>query len=239
MLRIELLPERIVTHATRRNLPTWSIDNGYLVHSILGEAFGDGAPSPFAIQDERGRRLGVLAYAGLSAEALQERARRFADPLVYDTIHWPTFASKPMPASWPEASSYRFQVRAHPVVRLARKDAPFKVGAEVDAYLARCWQEPPEVPVSREEVYERWLKDWFARREAAEIDDILVTRFQLTRLTRRTQGSQRSARHPEGPDVTFTGRCRVTHPEGFLDVLRRGVGRHRGFGFGMLLLKPE
>ena len=41
-----------------------------------------------------------------------------------------------------------------------------------------------------------------------------------------------------GPDVVMQGRLRVSDPQAFAQLLARGVGRHRAFGFGMLLLRP-
>ena len=38
--------------------------------------------------------------------------------------------------------------------------------------------------------------------------------------------------------VTFTGSAEVADREGFNRTLRRGVGRHRAFGFGAVLLSP-
>ncbi|MEE8524028.1 MAG: type I-E CRISPR-associated protein Cas6/Cse3/CasE [Thermoanaerobaculia bacterium] len=43
---------------------------------------------------------------------------------------------------------------------------------------------------------------------------------------------------PERPDALLTGTLEVTDPDAFATLLARGVGRHRAFGFGMLLLRP-
>jgi CRISPR system Cascade subunit CasE len=42
----------------------------------------------------------------------------------------------------------------------------------------------------------------------------------------------------EGPDAVLEGVLEVVDGEAFAALLRRGVGRHRAFGFGMLLLRP-
>ena len=55
------------------------------------------------------------------------------------------------------------------------------------------------------------------------------------RLQRRAGGRQIFSRRP---DVTFRGTLQVTDPDRFHALLARGVGRHRAFGFGMLLLRP-
>ena len=40
------------------------------------------------------------------------------------------------------------------------------------------------------------------------------------------------------PDATIHGTLRVSDPDRFAEALRRGVGRHRTYGYGMVLLRP-
>lgn len=40
----------------------------------------------------------------------------------------------------------------------------------------------------------------------------------------------------DGPDALLRGCLRVLEPDAFAHLVARGVGRHRSFGFGMLLL---
>jgi CRISPR system Cascade subunit CasE len=40
-----------------------------------------------------------------------------------------------------------------------------------------------------------------------------------------------------GPDAVLAGQLRVTDPKAFTQLLASGVGRHRAFGFGLLLLR--
>lgn len=240
MLRIELDPEQTLRHAHRRKLPTWTIDDGYLVHSLLREVFADSAPQPFAVQPFRNGRIQVLAYGDANADALRDHAERFADPSLFQAIHWSNLASKPMPSRWSTGEQYTFELRFCPVVRVARADAPIKKkGAEVDAYLARCWQEGAGSRLDREQVYRDWLVNWMSRRDAAQIQRLQVLSYQSVKLLRRTQGTSRKARHPQRPSVLMQGRLQVQDEAAFLQVLRQGVGRHRAFGFGMLLLKPR
>ena len=42
----------------------------------------------------------------------------------------------------------------------------------------------------------------------------------------------------EGPDAVMRGSITVTEPSGFSDLVARGIGRHRAYGYGMLLLRP-
>lgn len=64
--------------------------------------------------------------------------------------------------------------------------------------------------------------------------------FQRTRVLRRPvqPGAGRAHVESEGPDATLRGCLRIEDGAGFAALLGRGVGRHRAFGFGMLLLTP-
>ena len=80
---------------------------------------------------------------------------------------------------------------------------------------------------------------------AAELSPRNVNRAQLDgfRLTSSLRkGSavvgRRPAQRVTGPDALFSGELTVHDPEGFAALIARGVGRHRAFGFGMLLLRP-
>ena len=57
--------------------------------------------------------------------------------------------------------------------------------------------------------------------------------FQRTRAIRKLH-----ARYSEGPDAVMRGILTITDAEAFFNLLTRGVGRHRAFGYGMLLLRP-
>jgi CRISPR system Cascade subunit CasE len=61
-------------------------------------------------------------------------------------------------------------------------------------------------------------------------DSHLVS-FQRTRV-------QRGGRRIEGPDAVVHGTLTITDPTAFAALLARGVGRHRSYGYGMLLLRP-
>ena len=69
----------------------------------------------------------------------------------------------------------------------------------------------------------------------AECTDVRVTAFSLSKFLRRDR--ERKGSHIKRPDVSFEGTLKVTDAEAFQRTVRRGIGRHRSFGFGMLLLK--
>lgn len=238
MIRLGVHAGLLAGHGRRRRLPTWDVDHGYLVHSLMREAFGDKAPQPFAITSDRGRFLSVLGYSGVDADALRTDAQRFGDPAVIAALDLEHMASKELPAEWPTGLEVAFEARVCPVVRLSDRADARGHGSEVDAFLARCREVGPDVTVDRQEVYRHWFSRQLETHGGARpAGPLQVQRFALSRFVRRTHGERRVARTLQLPDVTVSGRLEITEPDAFRSLLRRGIGRHRAFGFGMLLLR--
>lgn len=241
LVRLELSGPRLVEMGQRRRFPERTPDEDYLVHCALGEVFGDDAPQPFALTGRtREHRVIVHGYSVIEQAALRERAQRFADPSVYQIIDWATLASKPMPTMWPSGTVLGFTVRACPVVRMKNAGEHHRAGAEVDAFHARCWAVADrKIPVDREVVYREWLGQQLDRHGGARLLEVGLERFQVGRLLRRTHEESRRSHMCKRPDASLGGTLEVTDGEIFAKLLRRGIGRHRSFGFGMLLLKPS
>lgn len=239
MTRMAVSQPALMRLGREKGLPMREVDLGYLVHCLLGEVFGDHAPQPFDIRDASGRALELLAYGGRSEEELRQHADAFADPERHAAIEWDRFHQKTMPAKWPEGLELAFEVRVCPVVRAASDTEHYSQGSEVDAFLTRCAEagEDEEVP-DRERIYTEWLTDQLQRRGGVEPREVRMEAFQLRKLTRRRHGSERKARVFTRPDVRMQGMLTVGDPGRFPEVLATGVGRHRAFGFGMLLLRP-
>ena len=87
----------------------------------------------------------------------------------------------------------------------------------------------------REEVYREWLSVRLDRKGGASLDleQTKLVSFQRTRAVRKLH-----TRHSEGPDAVLRGILTVTDPDAFAKLLADGVGRHRAYGYGMLLLRP-
>lgn len=141
-----------------------------------------------------------------------------------------------MPASWRRGQRLGFDIRVRPVVRLAKPvpahvdlhDRPQperRAGAETDAFLARVLRAGGAM--TREAVYVDWLADRLA--PAARLDGARLTRFERSRAARSGV--------TEGPDATLQGTLEIADPEAFAALLARGIGRHRAYGYGMLLLR--
>jgi CRISPR system Cascade subunit CasE len=239
LVKIPLRPDRLAAIARRRGLPLRDLDDGYLCHCLLRELWQHRAPAPFVLRG-RGRALDVWGYSPIDAVALVAHARAFGDPDVLATIaDMESVASKPIPR-FEAGQRLGFLLRACPVVRLARGSTMHRPGAEVDAFLARCFAVGAETTVSREDVYREWLVGRLDRpeRTGASAGRIRIAGISRERLVRRTQGTKRQARGIERPDVRFEGDLVVVDGDRFNRWLAHGVGRHRAFGFGALILVP-
>lgn len=248
MLRVRVKAHTLATLADRRGLPRRAGDTGYLVHSFLRELLGELAPSPFSVDREKGRMVEVLAYSDKPARELRQHADTFADPFHHSGVDWASFADKPMPTAWRQGQRFAFKVRVCPVVRRAKAGAAGEAaGREMDVFLARV-EANPDAAVDRYRTYVEWLTAAFVRSGGATLLNASVAAFRLRRFIRR-DGSREANTVPEvrptdrgasgRPDATLFGELVVGDPDRFASLLRRGVGRHRAFGFGMILLRPS
>ena len=229
-------------------------DPDHAMHCLLTECFGDLAPKPFRLIVPRGAATGVLyGYGHADADALRESAAICADPLQARVMPYGQMDSKPMPGQWQAGKRLGFEVRVRPIVRVypdpsdnkripahlkARfKEREIRPGAECDAFLWEAIKHPEkgDMERTREQVYAEWLSGQFNRRDGAALDvgKTKLVSFQRTRAVRKLH-----ARHSEGPDAVMRGVLTVTDSGPFAALLSQGIGRHRAYGFGMLLLRP-
>lgn len=208
-------------------------DFGYAAHAWLVAALGDRAPRPFRLQENRAG-LRLLGYAADGVASLAQHARDFALPDAQSVCDWSAAAGKEMPASWAAGRRLGFEVRACPIIRGVR---------ERDVYLVEVDQAKMagREPASRAQVYGQWLQCQLERDSAAQVVAETVNligfrRVRALRQSRSRQGQQRQGL--ERPDALLTGELVVRDPDAFGRLLERGIGRHRAFGFGMLLLRP-
>lgn len=235
-----LLAAWVARHHTRHERQPSGL--GDALHGLLRAAFGEAAPQPFRYLDER---QGLLAYTSLDADAIRAQVA-LADPLAAQTLgldatpERPGFRLRPFPTHWPAGQVLGFEVRVRPTVRAAK--------GEQDAFLHAVAQ-AQGAPLQREAVYVQWLREHLAPREGAArepwqgavelLDDVHLAGYQRQQIVRRTQAAGGNARRGhviDGPDALLKGHLRVLDPAAFSHLLTRGVGRHRAFGFGMLLL---
>lgn len=252
---IQLKPDALKAAGWMRehNVSRSGHDDGYGWHALLTAAFGKLAPKPFRVLDTKGKPLQLLAYTSHAPSDLKRHAALFAEPAAA-ALGLVTMCEKEMPRNFAAGQRLGFEVRVRPTVRQDR-DGDRTASREKDAFLAALDRLPPrgERPdLNREDVY----RDWLAARldNAAEIEprSIMISDIKRSMLLRRGKESADkrnlvsvgllrrgvAGEQGGGPDAVFTGTLRVADPTAFQALLARGVGRHRSFGFGMLLLRP-
>lgn len=208
-------------------------DLGYATHAWLAACFGPLAPKPFRIQAPQGSRFRLLGYSEQDSETLVAGAVVTASNAAREVLDRSDLASSCLPQRWEKGRRYAFDVLVCPVSR--------RLQTEKDVFLRLLERLPEgkEAP-TRSEVYQEWLTAQMLG--AAEMQGFRLHAFQLIRLVRRTQsrrGQPRFAPPMTRPQALCRGGLVVTDPERFDSLLRRGIGRHRAFGYGMLLLGPE
>ena len=219
-------------------------DEGRALHHLLDETLGGaGLLRPFRLLVPPRRNRGrIYAYSTQDAQALRAAADAYALPDHRKVLSPERMESKPMPENWRAGQRLGFDLRMRPVRRLSRSlESPLGEigkGAEIDAFLLEALRRRPTEPDgiakekrTREAVYLDWLTEQLA--PAASLDR------RASRLARfRRVLAARAGRAAEGPDAVVHGALTVTDPDAFAALLARGVGRHRAYGYGMILLRP-
>ncbi len=214
-------------------------DPGYALHAALKAGLGDMAPQPFALRSVRGRPDELLGYARAAPDSILAAAALppMADPEVAEALalSGSDLEARVMPADWPAGARFSFELRARPVVR-SRAQGRTGRSHEVDAaaWAAATAAETP----AKEKAYTDWLAARLAVRGARLLDSELAALRRCRILRRPVVDGERRSVLSEGPDALFRGTLEIGDPAAFADGLARGVGRHRAFGFGCLLLAP-
>lgn len=211
-------------------------DEGRALHHLLAETFGKAITQPFRLLVQPRSKAGSLyAYTSVELTALHNTARAIALPENLTVLDLGRMAEKPMPTNWIMGQQLGFDLHTRPVRRLNTALASFAKGAEIDAFLADVLRKHPDSPpelqeTTREAVYLDWLSERLAGAATLDVSVTRLARFRRTRVARGAVGS-------DGPEATFHGTLQIADPLRFADLLMRGVGRHRAYGFGMLLLR--
>jgi CRISPR system Cascade subunit CasE len=225
LIRLPLHPPRLIRFAFEHGIRQEDETLGYTLHAWLTALFGEAAPKPFRYFE---RRQEVLAYSPLDAQSLSMIAEERGSLAALAALDATNVASKPMPTEWRAGQRVHLEVLTCPV---SRKDAE-----EKDVYLRALDRQDDATP-SRAEVY----RQWFARQwqEAVALDEIeLLGMSTQTRLLRRARRGGNRLLSIERPQALFAAEAVIREPARFADYLARGIGRHRAFGYGMVLLAP-
>jgi CRISPR system Cascade subunit CasE len=239
-----VLDRRALARVAVRHRHGQELDDGYLLHAGLAQLFAtSSAPAEvplhsFAHDDLRAESVQdptavfVLAYANQSEQALRA-ATNPEHGLLREC------QTRKMPA-FEVGQRLGFRTRVCPITR-TRTPGTRELGVdrrgktkcrEMDAFVHATLGLPKETRVDREEVYSAWLRAQITRDGACSLDDARLSAFQREGMHRR------GGPGIERPNALMEGTLTVTDPTAFSALLARGVGRHRAFGFGMLLLRP-
>ena len=210
-------------------------DEDYTWHAILKAAFGEHAPKPFRVMERQGRPAQLLGYTSADLETLMTHTQTFADPAVTEALRLNTLALKKLP-DFEAGMRLGFEVRVRPIVRQTKDDGT----RERDAFLVALERRKVEtgsdaVTLDRQEVYCDWVTEQLAKGGARTIS-VACQALRMRKADRRK--SNRSFGRIDGPDVVVKGAIMVENAKAFASMMARGVGRHRSFGFGMILLRP-
>ena len=251
--------QMIRAEANTRELQRWMgmrrlQDTDHAMHCLLTECFGDLAPKPFRLIAPRRWVIpaSCTATARLAPTTCGKRpaftlthCRPASSVPAHSTANqcppsgrranvWgSTFAFDPSCAS---SGTPPFAQKAQPKYPASRMAATGAARSATRSCGRRCSTRTGEGwSASREQVYAEWLSAQLDRIGGASLDveRTKLVSFQRTRAIRKLH-----ARHSEGPDAVMRGILTITDASAFSNLLARGVGRHRAYGYGMLLLRP-
>lgn len=226
------------------------IDRDHAMHCLLTECFGDKVLRPFRLIAGRTRDMGSLyGYAHEDGEAMREQALLLADPL-----HAPVFElDEPFPTRklehldrQPPGKVVGFEVRIRPTVRRPyreTRDPRYRATHEHDAYYTYLRDHYPadyrpttvrDVRRVRHRAYGTWLFRHLRDQGSCEL---VPYTFHITRYANVAVVRKHGQKPRRGPDVVCRGTLRIKDPSTFKDLIKQGIGRHRAYGYGMVLLK--
>ena len=218
-------------------------DLDHATHCLLTETFQDKAPRPYRMMlAANTKRANLLGYTQHSAQEISEAAKQHATQLVRRVINCNDIQEKPVPSDWQEGESLAFQVRLCPSRRAIKNKPDYTRLAntanppnEQDAYLyhLNICTENQLTPKSGQEVYVEWLHERIAKQSGATLntDSCQLRSYNKLQAQRKTNGPLYLL-----SEAVIAGSMTVTDPEWFQKILANGVGRHKAYGFGMIML---
>lgn len=216
-------------------------DAGYALHAALSATLGEAALKPFMLV-QRPHETQLVGYA-LGQPDTVGRAQQLAalaDPLAAQALgldEGADIALRALPSNWRAGERLSFETRVAPVVR-SRQQGRYP---EVDAAFHPLYA--GAAAGDRPSAYGRWLAQQLARGGAATLLSHELLQQHLMPMARRAQRlqadtMQRSTHSGLLPVASLRGLLRVDDPAAFHALLARGLGRHRSFGFGCVLVAP-
>ena len=234
----------------RRLIRHGTFYEGFALHVLLSGMFGKSILKPFRIfTSGRHRAATLYAYTNTDKRELQRLADFSATPDSQVVLDPQKMLSKHMPTEFSPGQRLGFDVRVRPVRRI-KSELPDRKsgriiakGSEVDAFLVSLLHRIEDgvgdeqvidqhKSESRENIYFKWLTERLGDSAQLRKEECHLSAFRRSRVMRGDGVG------PEGPDATLHGTLSVKDPTEFSNIVRKGIGRHRAYGYGMLLLRP-
>ena len=203
-------------------------DLGYALHKLLAELFGAIAPRPYRVKSGGAQgRLTLYGYSPANADALRQFITEFAAPSQMDVIPSHTIESKPMPIMFEEGRRLGYEIHIRPMRRSNRN-------IEVDAAVSPIDDDGNPTHPNRKpaEAYAFWLK------RRLEANGAKMTSAKIMRAGRAWAIRTKNAKPKLGPAATMSGELTVINPKIFAQAIAQGIGRHKAYGYGMIMLHP-
>lgn len=204
-------------------------DFGYVIHAVLKILFRENHPQNFSF-DQSKKKLYFYTKSDENQLALDLASKNrdvcsglglvnFGDGCVVTDVE----------LLIPLDGNLNFHVLTFPTKRLTDS------GREVDAFNSLDGGEQ-----ERSEAYKNWLLARFDASWSANVRIESVAIEQHSVLRRQQREVSRKERHEvviHVPLVKFAGTFKAHTNQYFLDALLKGIGRHKAFGAGMLLIQ--
>ena len=223
ILTLNLDEECVTEWAKSVNIPRH--DSGYLMHAYMRNLFQDDAPQPFVVSigDRFASVEGVMPESAdmssftTNPDVVAVHAKEVDLPRAGETV--------------------AFRVRLCPVMRNGSSGKE----VETDAFIVmlRRAEAAGQTQPKRMQVYRQWAAGRFA--DCLSVSKAYVERYEQIRPCRRGAPGHVGAPAAIGwrpvMDVSIVGT--VTDAERFAHLARRGVGRHKAFGFGYIRIAGQ
>lgn len=191
----------------------------YAAHQMVHDLFGEVTERPFIYRAGRLDERGADALVVSTIPPVDDAATISS---AVGTVA--EFKTKPFTSEPALGRAFDFSIEVNAT------STAIRTGKRHDIWDAACRKADGTTPEMKD-VYGPWLAERLAA--GAKVQRIGVTGRRRVRVWRK----------PRGRPMTFVvaemiGTLSVTDPSAFSDLLVRGIGRGKAFGFGMLMLTP-
>ena len=197
-------------------------DAPYRLHCLMSEVFGGRTPlRPYRVIERPGRPRTIFAYSRTAPDDIRRLARETGSALKMRALGTGALRARPIPRFRPGQRLF--------VSVLAAPHRRRNGTTEMDAHSMSG--EGPE-RAARERSYVKWLTERIERPGAARLLSAALMRWERAREMRSRNRPPILITRAE-----MTGVLEVRSEPGFRSLLATGVGRHRAYGYGMLMIE--